>query len=89
MKLNEMNVKQLIGALGYYNNAESDLRERFTFSAFIEKCELSKPIHENSFLIFKDENRTTLIEHGFYYLSESEEDDIHWALIRFGAPSAC
>lgn len=88
MKLNEMNTKQLIGALGYYNNAESDLRERFTFSAFIEKCELSKPIHENSFLVFEDGDKIVLIEHGFYYLSEAEEDDVHWALIRYGAPSA-
>lgn len=87
MKLNEMNIKQLIGALGYYNNAESDL-ERFTFSEFLEKCELSKPIHENSFLVFNDGDKTTLIEHGFYYLSEAEEDDIHWALLRYGLPSA-
>lgn len=89
MKLNEMNTKQLIGALGYYNNAESDLRERFTFFEFVEKCELSKPIHENSFLVFEDGNKATLIEHGFYYLSEAEENDIYWAFIKLGSPSAC
>lgn len=89
MKLNEMNTKQLVGALGYYNNAGADFRKRFTFSAFVEKCELTKPIHENSFLVFEDGDKATLIEHGFYHLSEAEEDDIRWTFIRLGSPSAC
>lgn len=88
MKIADLSAKQIIGCLGYYN---SYVDKSVSFTKFLDSCEFGQHSHENAPIIYKamattesglDTLHFKAIDHGFYNLYASEEDEIVTALLQ-------
>lgn len=71
MKIKDLNTKELLGALGYYNNNCTNI----TFTEFLSVCEKATD-HSDRIIYYHNDSHSTTIGHGFYSLYMSEELEI-------------
>lgn len=75
-ELKELSAKQIMGIIGFWNNACNEYTtKRFSsFEKFVGAIQKGYPYHENRPMILKIDNLTICIDHAFFNMYEDEEE---------------
>lgn len=82
MRIKDLSKKQLLGALGYWNNSPKTRKHFGRFDLMLEACEVGEGQHEHSPIVIKRGDAYDVVDHGCYHLYGSEETEVLEALAR-------